>query len=160
MDPDRWFALRSLELGSGVLISHDLPQAQRSAPSRLVAATAALTLALPLLAAPALASSPAAWAAYDVTVRSACRKASQLVGVVERGARFDVSTPGLSLLVLEGRYPQPHMQGQRGVELCVYEQSSGRATVVEAEGLRRSFFQAELGTPPAPARPVMPPVRP
>jgi hypothetical protein len=115
----------------------------------------ALTLAIPLLGSPALASSPAAWAAYDARVRATCRAASQLVRVVERGNRLDVPTPGLSLLVLEGLYPQTHMQGERGIELCVFQQSSGRASVVEGESLRRSLSMPSLvgkvGLPPQPS---------
>lgn len=123
-----------------------LPQVLRSLPFGLAAATAALALAAPLRIEPALASSPAAWAADDARVRTACRAASLLVGVVERGDRLDVPTPGLSLLVLEGRYPQPHMHGQRGVELCVYERSSGRASVVEADRLLRSLSTPAPGS--------------
>jgi hypothetical protein len=65
---ERRFALRPLELDSVVLLSHRFPQALRSAASSLLAATGlvaptmGLTLAVPLLASPALASSPAAWA--------------------------------------------------------------------------------------------------
>ena len=135
------FALRPLGLDSVVLLSHRFPQALRSAASSLLAATVlvapsmALTLAVSLLGSPALASSPAAWAAYDGRVRSACRAATSLVGAVERGDRLDLPGPALSVFLLEGRYRQPHLQGQRGLELCVYEQASGRASVVGADRL-------------------------
>ncbi len=135
------FALRPLGLDSVVLLSHRFSQALRSAASSLVAApgllapSVALTLAVPLLASPALASSPAAWAAYDARVRAACRAATSLVGAVERGDRLDLPGPSLSVFLLEGRYRQPHLQGQRGLELCVFEQSTGRASVVGADRL-------------------------
>ena len=135
------FALRSLGLMSLVAFSHSPPQALRSALFSLVAApglvppTLALTLVVPPLGSPALASSPAAWAAYDARVRAACRAATTLVGAVERGDRLDLPGPALSVFLLEGRYRQPHMQGQRGLELCVFEQATGRASVVEADRL-------------------------
>ncbi|MCX5956957.1 MAG: hypothetical protein NTW51_11265 [Cyanobacteria bacterium] len=135
------FAPRSLGLMSLVGFSHRFPQALRSAASSLLAATGlvapsmALTLAVPLLASPALASSPAAWAAYDARVRAACRAATSLVGAVERGDRLDLPGPALSVFLLEGRYRQPHLQGQRGLELCVFEQATGRVSVVGADRL-------------------------
>jgi hypothetical protein len=105
------------------------------AATSLVVPTMALTLAVPLLGLSALAASPAAWAAYDARVRAACRAATTLVGAVERGDRLDLPGPALSVFLLEGRYRQPHLQGQRGLELCVYEQASGRASVVGADRL-------------------------
>ena len=133
------FAVCPLELDSVVPLSHRFPQALRSAASSLLAATGlvaptmSLTLAVPLLGLPALASSPAAWAAYDARVRAACRAATTLVGAVERGDRLDLPGPALSVFLLEGRYRQAHLQGQRGLELCVFEQSTGRASVVGAD---------------------------
>lgn len=124
-----------------VPLSHRFSQALRSAASCLLAATGLvaptmpLTLAVPLLGLPALASSPAALAAYDARVRAACRAATTLVGAVERGDRLDLPGPALSVFLLEGRYRQPHLQGQRGLELCFYEQASGRASVVGADRL-------------------------
>jgi hypothetical protein len=129
------FSFRPPGLTSLLAHRHSLPQALRSALFSLVAPTMGLTLAVPLLASPALASSPAAWAAYDARVRAACRAATTLVGAVERGDRLDLPGPALSVFLLEGRYRQPHLQGQRGLELCVYEQASGRASVVGADRL-------------------------
>ena len=160
------FALRQLGLCSLVAPSRGLPQALRSAASSLVAApgllalTMALTLAVPLLGSSALASSPAAWAAYDARVRAACRAATTLVGAVERGDRLDLPGPALSVFLLEGRYRQPHMQGQRGLELCVFEQSTGRASVVGADRLYGPGASSPSGSRPAPSQPVMAPGRP
>jgi hypothetical protein len=115
---ERRFALRQLELDSVVLLSHRFPQALRSAASSLLAATGlvaptmGLTLAVPLLASPALASSPAAWAAYDARVRAACRAATSLVGAVERGDRLDLPGPALSVFLLEGRRSALWARGQ------------------------------------------------
>lgn len=96
-------------------------------------------LLFPLMASamlPARASSPEAWAAYDRQVRAACLRASGLKTVRILGQRIDLSTLGLSTFLLEGVYPQPHMQRMQGRELCVYEQRSGRAEVTEANGWR------------------------
>jgi hypothetical protein len=119
----------------------------------LVAATLLMGLAGPLLCRPALASSPAAWASYDRQVRSSCLAASALVGVRVRGARLDLPNLGLSTLLLEGRYRQPALAGQRGFELCVFEQRNGRATVAEAD---RFLAPAPPEVSPAPLRPVPP----
>ena len=149
MPADLRFALRQLGLCSLVAPSRGLPQALRSAASSLMAATA-----------PALASSPAAWAAYDARVRAACRAATTLVGAVERGDRLDLPGPALSVFLLEGRYRQAHLQGQRGLELCVFEQSTGRASVVGADRLYGPGASSPSGSRPAPSQPVMAPARP
>ena len=146
------FAPRSLELMSLVAFSHSLPQSLRSSVFSLVAApglvapTLVLTLVVPLLGSPALASSPAAWAAYDARVRAACRAATSLVGAVERGDRLDLPGPTLSVFLLEGRYRQPHLRGQRGLELCVFEQATGRASVVDADRLYGPEASAPSGS--------------
>lgn len=160
MAPDRRFPPRSLVLPAVVAVGHGVPQSIRSTASGLVAATAALTLAVPLLGLPALASSPAAWAAYDARVRAACRAATTLMGAVERGDRLDLPGPALSVFLLEGRYRQPHMQAQRGLELCVFEQASGRASVVGADRLYGPGASSPSGSRPAPSQPVMAPGRP
>jgi hypothetical protein len=136
-------------------LSQGVPQAFRLTASGLVAATATLTLAVPLLGLPALASSPAAWAAYDARVRASCRAATTLVGAVERGDRLDLPGPSLSVFLLEGRYRQPHMQGQRGLELCVFEQATGRASVVGADRL-----DVPAGNAPSGSRQGIAPPRP
>ena len=157
------FTLRPLGLTSLVALSHSLPQALRSAATSLKAATSlvaptmALTLAVPLLGLPALASSPAAWAAYDARVRAACRAATTLVGAVERGDRLDLTGPALSIFLLEGRYRQAHMQGQRGLELCVFEQATGRASVVGADRLYGPVANSPADSRPAAGQPVMAP---
>jgi hypothetical protein len=83
----------------------------------------------------ALASSPEAWRAYDRQVRTACVAASRLAAARVKGKRVDVLDLDISALLLEGTYPQPHMRGQRGLELCLVERRSGRARVAEADQL-------------------------
>ena len=102
----------------------------------------ALALGLALGIRPTQASSPAAWSSYDAKVRAACGAASRLSQTRVRGERLDLPDAGLSLLVLEGRYPQPHMQGKRGLEVCVFEKSSSRASVAEADRWLGAAFGA------------------
>jgi len=88
----------------------------------------------------ALASSPDAWRAYDRQVRTACVAASRLAAARVKGKRVDVLDLDISALLLEGTYPQPHMRGQKGLELCLFERRSGRAKVADGDRL----FQAEV----------------
>ena len=91
----------------------------------------ALLLALIAIAGQAHASSTDAWQALDKAVIDSCIKASQLKSVKPSGkAGFDDSV-GYEALMLEGRYPQPHMKNQPGAELCLYNRHSKKATVTE-----------------------------
>jgi hypothetical protein len=110
----------------------------------LLSSGAALAL---LTAAPrVLASSPEAWRAYDREVRTACLKASGLLQPRVLGDRVDVPaappdpngiTLILSAFLLEGRYPQAHMKGQMGRELCLFDQRTRKAFVGAAESLTK-----------------------
>ncbi|MGV8209399.1 hypothetical protein [Pseudomonas aeruginosa] len=66
----------------------------------------------------------------------ACPKASGLrqVRAVGQVLPFDDEV-GYSALLLQGRYPQPHMQGRQGRELCLYRRATGKASVSEADAL-------------------------
>ena len=64
------------------------------------------------------------------------------------------------MLLLEGRYRQPHMQGQRGLEIFVFEQTTGRASVVGADRLYGPGASSPSGSRPANRVPVMAPARP
>lgn len=121
----------------------------------LLAAAAVETVAV-LGAGAARASSPEAWNRYDRQVRSACVAASGLAAVRVRGARIDLPSLGLSTLLLEGTYPQAHMRGQQGLELCVFEQRSGRAAVAEADGWRNAAAAATGSQPTGSASPQRP----
>ena len=103
-----------------------------------------MVLLLGVAAPRAVASSPDAWRAYDQEVRTACLKASRLLQPRVLGERVDVpvaapsptgNTPLISALLLEGRYPQAHMGGQKGRELCLFEQRTRRASLAEADNL-------------------------
>ncbi|MCB2252979.1 hypothetical protein KTQ74_13815 [Pseudomonas chlororaphis] len=101
--------------------------------------TLSLSLALltALLANPARASSPDAWAAFDKQVLASCLKASQLKNTkaIGQAAQFD-DRVGYSALLLQGHYPQKHMKGQTGVELCLYDKQRKNAHVTEWDSIR------------------------
>ena len=107
----------------------------------------ALGLALGLVSSSldrAWGSSPQAWASYGQEVQRACLSASRLRQPRPAGDRLDLpapattapSSPGLlSVLLLRGTYPQPHMAGRSGLELCVYDASRRQARIGDADGL-------------------------
>ena len=94
-------------------------------------------LCLTALATQAHASSPDAWAAYDKTVLASCTKASGLKDAkpVGNAAQFD-DRVGYTALLLQGRYPQKHMKGAQGTELCLYNKKSKTAYVTEWDSIR------------------------
>jgi len=94
-------------------------------------------LSLTALASQAHASSPDAWAAYDKTVLASCAKASGLKNVKPVGtpAQFD-DRVGYTAVLLQGQYPQKHMKGQQGSELCLYNKQSKTAFVTEWDSIR------------------------
>jgi hypothetical protein len=88
-----------------------------------------------LLATPALASSPDAWAAFAGEVTAACVAASELKDAKPVSAQ--VLFPGdrqQVAVLIAGIYPQPHMKGAAGTVLCLYDQKSATAQVSEAAG--------------------------
>lgn len=85
----------------------------------------------------AQASSDEAWQKSRQVMKQACINASTLskVRVLGDAIAYDDSV-GYSALLLEGRYPQAQMKNKRGRELCLFQRSSGRASVSEADALR------------------------
>lgn len=83
------------------------------------------------------ASSEEAWQKSREVMVQACINASHLSKVKVSGEpiEYDDNT-GYSALLLEGRYPQQHMRNKRGRELCLFQRSSGRASISEADKLR------------------------
>ena len=105
---------------------------------------ALLGLALATAALPAGASSPQAWTAYGQQVVKACLASSSLRSPKPAGERVDLPGRGdalTSALLLEGTYPQPHMAGRRGLELCLYDARSKQARVAEADQLLKASRQ-------------------
>ncbi|WP_085649351.1 MULTISPECIES: hypothetical protein [unclassified Pseudomonas] len=97
-----------------------------------------LALSVLCLIAPlAHASSSDAWAAYDKAVLASCTKASGLKNAkpVGNAAQFD-DRVGYTALLLQGQYPQKHMKGQQGTELCLYNKKSKTAFVTEWDSIR------------------------
>lgn len=94
-------------------------------------------ICLAFFAAQANASSPDAWAAFDKAVLASCTKASQLKNTIPVGtaAQFD-DRVGYSALLLQGQYPQKHMKGQQGTELCLYNKKTKTAHVTEWDSIR------------------------
>ena len=94
-------------------------------------------LCLTALASQAQASSSDAWAEYDKAVLASCTKASGLKNAkpVGNAAQFD-DRVGYTALLLQGQYPQKHMKGQQGTELCLYNKKSNTAYVTEWDSFR------------------------
>ncbi len=82
------------------------------------------------------AASPAAWSEHDKEVAAACVKASTLKDAqpVGRPMAYD-DRVGMTVLLLTGRYPQPHMKNRLGRELCLFDRETREAAVTEADQL-------------------------
>jgi hypothetical protein len=94
-------------------------------------------LCLTALISQAHASSPDAWASYDKAVLASCTKASGLKDAkpVGNAAQFD-DRVGYTALLLQGQYPQKHMKGAQGTELCLYKKNNKTAYVTEWDSIR------------------------
>jgi hypothetical protein len=92
---------------------------------------------LTLLASQAHASSPDAWATFDKQVLASCTQASQLKNAKAVGnpAQFD-DRVGYTAVLLQGQYPQKHMKGQTGIQLCLYDKQHKSAQVTEWDSIR------------------------
>ncbi|HEY9769889.1 MAG TPA: hypothetical protein V6C71_15575 [Coleofasciculaceae cyanobacterium] len=71
---------------------------------------------------PTLASSPDAWSEYYQKVTKSCLKASKLSNSQLRGKIISFSDIGYEALLVQGQYPQPHMNNQVGQMLCLFNQ--------------------------------------
>ena len=94
-------------------------------------------ICLATLTTQALASSKDAWTAQDKAVVASCTRASGLKSptVVGKAAQFD-DRVGYVALLLQGQYPQKHMRGQSGTELCLYNKQRKNAYVTEWDSIR------------------------
>ncbi len=83
------------------------------------------------------ASSDQAWAELEQAVQRSCIQASGLKNPKPLGhsAQFDDQL-GYTALLLQGQYPQKHMQGRSGIELCLYHRPSRKAVVSEWDSIR------------------------
>ncbi|MCW2269776.1 hypothetical protein D3C77_92490 [compost metagenome] len=85
-----------------------------------------------LLSTAAQASSDQAWSDHNTQMSQRCIAASGLkdAKAVGKPAEFD-DRVGYSALLLEGRYPQKHMNNRKGSELCLFNKQDKTAFVTE-----------------------------
>lgn len=87
----------------------------------------------------ALATAPDASAAYDKEVVSSCVQASGLRNARPAGEAADFDDRiGYTALVIQGRYPQPHMKNRSGRVLCLFEKRSKTPYVAPADAMIQS----------------------
>ncbi|MES2192028.1 MAG: hypothetical protein V4454_18045 [Pseudomonadota bacterium] len=104
-----------------------------------------------LLAGAAQASSPAAWSENDKEVAATCAKASGLKDAQPAGQPMVYDDRvGITALLIQGRYPQPHMKNRIGRELCLFDRETREAAVTEADQM--SLRATAPVTTPAPAK--------
>lgn len=80
----------------------------------------------------ALASSPDAWDALFRKAGQACLRQSELKSAKVSGQPVDFSAA--VLVIVEGRWPQPHMKDARARFACLYDKKTGRAEAQEWPG--------------------------
>jgi hypothetical protein len=82
------------------------------------------------------ATTPEAWAAHEREVVAACVAASRLRGAKPAGKLIEFDDRvGYSAVVIQGRYPQPHMKNQRGRVLCLFEKKTREVFVSPADSI-------------------------
>ncbi|MDF9755131.1 MULTISPECIES: hypothetical protein [Pseudomonas] len=93
-----------------------------------------ILLSLSLLTVSAHASTPQAWSDQRQHMLKACLAISQFKDAHALGkpAEFDDQV-GYSALLIEGTYPQKHMQNRIGTELCLYDRQRQQAFVTDWE---------------------------
>lgn len=85
------------------------------------------------------AASPDAWTTHHRQVASSCVKASGLRDARPAGAPVDFDDRvGYTAIVIQGRYPQPHMENRSGGVLCLFEKRSRTPYVSDADAMIRS----------------------
>jgi heat shock protein HslJ len=85
-----------------------------------------------LLATPATAATPDAWAKLDKASEAACLKAANLGGATAGPPVRYSDRVGIDARVVVGTWPQPHMKGAKAKMLCLYNRKTKR---VEAQEL-------------------------
>ncbi|OYX69685.1 MAG: hypothetical protein B7Y95_17485 [Rhizobiales bacterium 32-66-11] len=106
-----------------------LGAAARGSAVRRAAVLPALAALLALAAGSAHASSPAAWAELEGKARAACLAASGLAKARVEGA--PVMFAAHVLVLVKGRWPQPHMKNQAATFACLYDSRAGTAEAQE-----------------------------
>ncbi|MFT2798985.1 hypothetical protein [Serratia sp. N21D137] len=91
---------------------------------------------LSILTSNAAASTPSVWDEHNKMVIASCIKASNLKSitpVVSRLMEFSDEV-GYTALLLQGSYPQPHMENQKGRELCLFNKKTQKVYISEVDG--------------------------
>ena len=82
------------------------------------------------LAAPAAASTPAAWNALDTKAVDACTRAATEIKDTQVGPAVRFSDGfGVDVREVTGTYKPRHMLGKKARMYCLYDRRSGRAEV-------------------------------
>lgn len=99
--------------------------------------TSLTLLCLTAFAVQVQASSSDAWEGYNKEVLAGCTQASTLKKATPVGApaQFD-DRVGYTAILLQGQYPQKHMKGRYGTELCLYNKQTKEAYVTEWDSIR------------------------
>ena len=99
-------------------------------PKRLMTAAGCVAGAALVLSPQSHASSPAAWAELFAKASAACTKAANFTGAKVRGQPVDFDE--VVLAIVDGRYPQPHMNNASGTVYCLYHKTTGKTQVSES----------------------------
>lgn len=80
------------------------------------------------------ASSEQAWYKHNQEIKTACIIASQFKNAkpVSNLMLFD-DRVGYSALLIQGQYPQAHMKNKTGQELCLWNKTTKKAYLTEAD---------------------------
>jgi hypothetical protein len=87
-----------------------------------------------LVAAPATASTEAAWKASARQGRQACIATAHLLRPTVSAAVGFSDRTGYDAMLVRGTYPQKFMKGAKGTMLCLYDRRTHRAEIAEAKG--------------------------
>lgn len=98
--------------------------------------TFCLSVLTVLLASQAQASSDEAWDEHDREVIEQCRDASQFPDAAPAGDPVPFEDEaGMTALLIQGHYPQDHMNGEAGQELCLFLRTSQEVYIADADKL-------------------------
>lgn len=102
-------------------------------------------LSLMLVGLPSVhASTSDAWAEHDAAVLEQCLALSQFEDAEAPGEPVLFSDEaGMTALLIAGTYPQAHMNGERGQELCLFDRAEEQAYIADADTLTSPSVEDE-----------------
>jgi heat shock protein HslJ len=104
----------------------------------------AIALAAFSVAAPAMAATPESYAKLDKATKAACIKAAGLNDAsVGPSVRFS-DRMLIDARIVEGTWPQTHMNGAKASMLCLYNRKSKRVEVQEMQSMAAAMSVAEV----------------